>query len=64
MLHDNADTVRAAHLLIDREPSPGSRLDALLFLAGQESLWRTAGPGADLTAITGVSLARAHWAVR
>ena len=62
----DADTVRAARLLIDREPGPGSRLDALLFLAGQESLWRTAGPGADLPeavrryeAATGRALPRA-----
>ena len=62
----DADTVRAARLLIDREPGPGSRLDALLFLADQESLWRTAGPGADLPeavrryeAATGRALPRA-----
>ena len=45
---DDRATERAAQLLIDREPGPDSRLDAFLLLAGQESLWRTAGPGADL----------------
>ena len=45
MFHDDGATAYAARLLIDREPN--SRLDAFLLLAGQESLWRTAGPGAD-----------------
>ena len=45
MFHDDGATAHAARLLIDR--APGSRLDAFLLLAGQESLWRTAGPGAD-----------------
>ena len=45
MLHHDTATERAAGLLIDREP--GSRLDAFLLLAGQERLWRGAGPGAD-----------------
>ena len=47
MFHDDGATARAARLLIDREPGPGSRLDAFLLLAGQEYLWRGAGPGAD-----------------
>ena len=47
MFHDDTVTERAARLLVDREPGPGSRLDAFLLLAGQEVLWRTAGPGAD-----------------
>ena len=45
MFHDHGATAYAARLLIDREPA--SRLDAFLLLAGQESLWRTAGPGTD-----------------
>ena len=48
MLHHDTATERAARLLIDRAPGPGSRLDAFLLLAGQEVLWRGAGPGADL----------------
>ena len=35
-------------LLVNAEPVPGSPLDAFLFLAGRESLWRTADPGAVL----------------
>ena len=46
MFHDDDATGRAVRLLIDR--APGSRLDAFLHLAGQEYLWRGAGPGADL----------------
>ena len=45
MFHDDGATAYAARLLIDR--APGSRLDAFLLLAGRESLWRTADPGAD-----------------
>lgn len=45
MFHDDGATAYAAHLLIDR--APASRLDAFLLLAGQEVLWRGAGPGAD-----------------
>ena len=45
MFHDDGATVYAAHLLIDC--APGCRLDAFLHLAGEESLWRGAGPGAD-----------------
>ncbi len=47
MTFDDAITERAARILIEREPRPGDRLDALLFLAGQEYLWRRDGPGAD-----------------
>ena len=47
MLHHDTATERAARLLIDRTPGPGSRLDAFLILASQEVLWRGAGPGAD-----------------
>ena len=47
MLHHDTATERAARLLIERAPGPGSRLDAFLHLAGQEVLWRGAGPGAD-----------------
>ena len=64
MFHDDGAIAYAARLLIDR--APGSRLDAFLLLAGQESLWRTAGPGADFAeavrryeAATGRSLPRA-----
>ena len=46
MFHDHGATAYAARLLIDR--APASRLDAFLLLAGQEVLWRGAGPGADL----------------
>ncbi len=42
MTFDDAITERAARILIEREPRPGDRLDALLFLAGQEYLWRRA----------------------
>ena len=45
---DESTTERSARLLINARPVPGSRLDAFLFLAGRESLWRTADPGADL----------------
>ena len=47
MLHHDTATARAARLLIERAPGPGSRLDAFLLLASQEVLWRGAGPGAD-----------------
>ena len=47
MHHHDTATGRAARLLLDREPGPGSRLDAFLLLASQEVLWRGAGPGAD-----------------
>ena len=40
-------TMRAARILIDRAPGPATRLDAFLLLAGQETLWRRGGPGAD-----------------
>ena len=45
MFHDDGATAYAARLLIDH--GPGSRLDAFLHLAGQEFLWRGAGPVAD-----------------
>ena len=45
MFHDHGATAYAARLLIGR--APGRRLDAFLLLAGQEVLWRGAGPGAD-----------------
>ena len=47
MLHHDTATERAARLLIDSATGPGSRLDAFLLLAGQEVLWRGAGPGAN-----------------
>ena len=47
MLHHDTTTERAAGLLLDRAPGPRSRLDAFLLLAGQDSLWCGAGPGAD-----------------
>ena len=40
-------TGQAARMLVQRDPAPGDRLDAFLFLAGQEYLWRTDGPGPD-----------------
>ena len=45
MFHDDGATAYAARLLIDC--APGCRLDALVHLAGEEHLWRGAGPGAD-----------------
>ena len=45
MFHDDGATAHAARLLTDR--APRCRLDAFLLLAGRESLWRGAGPGAD-----------------
>ena len=47
MLHHDVATERAARLFLDRQPGPGSRLDAFLLLASQEVLWCGAGPGAD-----------------
>ena len=47
MSFDTDATMRAARTLIDRAPGPGTRLDAFLLLAGQETLWRSDGPGAD-----------------
>ena len=44
---DEPATERAARLLINAKSVPGSRLDAFVFLAGRESLWRTADSGAD-----------------
>ena len=38
----------AASLVINARTVPGSRLNALLLLAGRESLWRTTDSGADL----------------
>ena len=62
---DTDATVRAARMLIDREPGPATRLDAFLLLAGQEYLWRRDGPGADFAeavrryeAAAGTTLAR------
>ncbi len=62
---DTDATVRAARMLIDREPGPATRLDAFLLLAGQEYLWRRNGPGADFAeavcryeAAAGTTLAR------
>ena len=40
-------TGQAARMLVQRDPAPGDRLDAFLFLAGQEYLWRTDGLGPD-----------------
>ena len=45
MFHDDGATVYAARLLIDC--APGCRLDAFGHLAGEEHLWRGAGPSAD-----------------
>ena len=45
MFHDDGATAYAARQLIDR--APGCRLDAFVHLAGEEHLWRGAGPGAD-----------------
>ena len=66
MPHHDTATERAARLLLDRQPGPGSRLDAFLLLASQEVLWRGAGPGADFAeavrryeAATGRALPRA-----
>ena len=42
-----AVTERAARILAERAPAPRDRLDAFLFLAGQDFLWRRDGPGAD-----------------
>ena len=64
MFHDHGATAYAARLLIDR--APGRRIDAFLLLAGQERLWRGAGPGTDFAeavrryeAATGQALPRA-----
>ena len=46
---DEPATKHAARLVINAKLVPGSRLDAFIFLAGLESLWRTADPGVDLT---------------
>ena len=61
MFHDDGATAYAARLLIDREP--GCRLDAFLLLAGQESLWRTAGPGADFAEAVRRYEAATAWAL-
>ena len=65
MSFDTDATMRAARTLIDRAPGPGTRLDAFLLLAGQETLWRSDGPGADFAeavrryeAAAGITLAR------
>ena len=47
MMFDIFATGQAARMLVQRDPAPGDRLDAFLFLAGQEYLWRTDGPGPD-----------------
>ena len=53
MPFDTDATMRAARILIDRDPGPGDRLDAFLLLAGQEFLWRRDAPGADFADAVG-----------